>query len=481
MNGRAAPQMCSRNPGTGEIIWEGIASTEDEVDQAVQRARELFPLWAQLPIEERIHFLEIYAQVLENSKEEFSEIISLETGKPRWETKAEVAAMISKIPISIDAYKNRCPEITQNQSTGKVVTRHKPHGVVAVLGPFNFPGHLPNGHIIPALLAGNTVVFKPSELTPLVGESMFHFWEASSLPYGVLNLVQGGPQVGKALVEHPEVDGLYFTGSAQTGQSFAEYYGKHPEKILALEMGGNNPLVVSQVSDIHAAAYVTIQSAYLTSGQRCSCARRLIVLEDKTAFMHELTHMIRRIKVGLYTDVPEPFMGPLINEKAVKKVLDAQAALESKGANILLHARVLKEGSCLMTPGLIDVTSVEGLPDEEIFGPLLQVIRVKDFDAAIEEANKTAYGLSAGLLSDDPDEFERFYWEVKAGIINWNTQLTGASSHAPFGGVGKSGNYRPSAFYAADYTAYPVASMECGTLALPQTFTPGIQVQGDKE
>lgn len=469
--------MQSVNPGTNEVIWQGQACTEKEVNLAVERARELFPLWAQLPIEDRIHYLEIYAQVLENSLEEFAEIISLETGKPRWEAKAEVNAMISKIPISIDAYKARCPEISQTQATGKMVTRHKPHGVVAVLGPFNFPGHLPNGHIIPALLAGNTIVFKPSELTPLVGETLYRFWEASSLPYGVLNIVQGDKTVGKILTEHPDIDGLFFTGSAQTGAFFSEYYGKHPEKILALEMGGNNPLVVSHIKDLKAAAYLTIQSAFLTSGQRCSCARRLIILDEHAnSFLKELNHMIQQIKIGLFTDSPEPFMGPVINSQAAQKILQKQDELIKKGATVLHSCRLLKKDSCLLTPGLIDVTYVEKREDEEIFGPLLQIIRVKDFDAAIDEANRTAYGLTAGLLSDIREEFERFFWEVKAGVINWNTPLTGASSHAPFGGVGKSGNHRPSAFYAADYTAYPVASMEVEKVLLPSSLTPGMEI-----
>src|SRR3990167_8941296 len=164
---------------------------------------------------------------------------------------------------------------------GRAVLRHRGHGVMAVLGPYNLPGHLPNGHIIPALLAGNTVVFKPSALTSLVGQKLMEVWEKTNLPKGVLNLVQGGKETGIALAHHPDINGIYFTGSYETGKSLHQFFAGRPEVILALEMGGNNPLVVFNVQNLAAAVYLTIQSAFITSGQRCSCARRLIVANNK--------------------------------------------------------------------------------------------------------------------------------------------------------------------------------------------------------
>ena len=261
----------------------------------------------------------------------------------------------------------------------------------------------------------------------------------------------------------------FLTGSWETGVIFSEQFAKHPEKILALEMGGNNPLVISQIGDAKAAALMTIQSAYLTAGQRCSCARRLIVVkshENKT-FVDELVRMIDSIKVGPFTDVPEPFMGPVITEHAAHYLLTVQNTLKSKGGKPLAEMRLLKNNSALVSPGLMDVTEVKNRLDEEVFGPLLQLIYVNNLDAAIVEANNTSFfGLTVGLLSNSQEEYQQFYKRVRAGVINWNSPLTGASSSAPFGGVKRSGNHRPSAFYAADYCAYPVASIENPTLTM---------------
>jgi succinylglutamic semialdehyde dehydrogenase len=290
-------------------------------------------------------------------------------------------------------------------------------------------------------------------------------------------LVQGGKNTGKLVATHPEVDGLLFTGSWQTGSRLAEQFAKFPQKILALEMGGNNPLVISSISDVTTAAYLTVLYAFLSSGQRCTCARRLIIVSNKQndAFLEKLLYMTKSIVVGAYDDIPEPFMGPVVSSSAAEKLIDQQQELLNLGGKPLLAMSRLKRGPTYLTPGIIDMTNMQR-PDEEIFGPLLQVIRVKNFKEAIAEANRTAYGLTAGLFSDSEKEYREFYAQVKAGVINWNMQLTGASSGAPFGGIGKSGNHRPSALYAADYCAYPVASLENPVLQVPNNITPGISL-----
>lgn len=452
----------SRNPASEEIVWQGNAASETDVNAAIHAASTAFPAWANLTLQDRIGYLEKFRTVITESTDALALTISKEMGKPLWDSKGEVTSIINKVPISIEAYQQRCPEITKPHPNGQLVIRHKPHGVIAILGPFNFPAHLPCGHIIPALLAGNTVVFKPSEYTPNVGILIAQCWEKCDLPPGVFNMVQGGHTVGQNLISHQSLNGLFFTGSWLAGKIFSEYFAKHPEKILALEMGGNNPLVIGEISELKTAATLTIQSAYLTSGQRCTCARRLIVPigERGDAFLEELINQIMEIKVGPYTDIPEPYMGPVISEASAGHLLTVQETLRSQGGNSLVAMRLLKVDTALLSPGLIDVTHIPVRQDSEFFGPLLQVIRVADFDAAIEEANKTSYGLSAGLLSDKQEDYQKFYKEIRAGVINWNTPLTGASSAAPFGGIGHSGNHRPSAFYAADYCAYPVASLE---------------------
>ncbi len=466
--------LISTNPATNEVNWEGFKASQEEVAEAVAAARTAFLKWGRIPLEERISYLRQYETALRDKKPELVEAISKETGKPLWESAQEVSAMITKVEISINAYNERCPN---KKITETLYTHHKPHGVVAVFGPFNFPGHLPNGHIVPALLAGNCVVYKCSEETPLVGQTVLSCME--HFPEGVINLLQGDASTGHFLAVHPKIDGLFFTGSHKVGALLMEAFEHHPDKILALEMGGNNPLVMCDATDLSAAAYVTIQSAYLTAGQRCSCARRLIVLEGKEgdAFLDILTEMASTIQVGPYTSDPEPFMGPLINMNIVERLLNAQATYGTEGGECLVEMKPLTEGLPFLTPGLMDVTKAHHHVDEELFGPFLKVIRVPTFEAAIKEANDTAYGLSASLLSSSHEKFEQFYHEIRAGVINWNHPTTGASSNAPFGGVGKSGNFRPSGYYAADYCSYPVASMEAPHVFLPKQMPPGINAR----
>jgi len=468
----------SKNPMTGEILWEGSSADEEQVSAAVDSARNALPEWANLTMEEREKFLNGFKEALQKKKDYLAEVISKETGKPLWESKAEVGAMIAKVDISIDAQRQRCPEITKQLPLGFSVTRHKPLGVAAVLGPYNFPGHLPNGHIVPALLAGNTVVFKPSEQTPLVGEEMVNIWKEANLPEGILNIVQGGLATGRALSQHPDINALLFTGSWKTGKLLAQQFAKSPDKLLALEMGGNNPLVIGNISDMEAAAYLIIQSAFITAGQRCTCARRLVIPNDTLgdAIITALLDMTPNITIGAYTDTPEPYMGPVIDQHASNSMLTTQTALTSMGGKALLTMKSLKQDTPLISPAIVDVTEMPNRPDEEYFGPLLQVIRVNSFDDAIKEANNTYFGLSAGILTDDRSQYETFYKYSRAGIINWNSQTTGASSAAPFGGVGRSGNFRPSALYAADYCNYPVASIEAETLKMPEKTAPGIKV-----
>jgi len=465
----------SINPATGEIVWTGPAATGVDVDRAVASARAAFPAWSARPLEERAAVLRAFAAQLATHKEAVAHLISAEVGKPRWEALTEVQSMIGKIEISIEAYARRCAEL--KSSIG--ITRFKPHGVVAVLGPFNFPGHLPNGHIIPALLAGNTVVFKPSEFAPAVAEKTFELWRAAGLPEGALQILQGARETGAALAQHSGINGLFFTGSARAGQALSELFAKTPEKILALEMGGNNPLVVHRANDTRAAVALTIQSAFLSAGQRCTCARRLIVPHgaEGDRFIDALVRTACTLRAGPGTGRPEPFMGPVISSQVAERLLAEQQNLIARGGQPLIEMKHLHPGTGLLSPGIIDVTAIDHRADEELFGPLLQVIRVPDFDAALREANNTVYGLAAGLISDDHTLYERFYREVRAGIINWNQPLTGASSAAPFGGIGRSGNHRPSAYFAADYSAYPVASIEVSELKLPASLPPGLEIQ----
>jgi succinylglutamic semialdehyde dehydrogenase len=321
------------------------------------------------------------------------------------------------------------------------------------------------------------VVFKPSELTPRVAELTVRCWIEAGLPAGVLNLLQGGRDTGIALANQ-NLDGLFFTGSSATGEALHRQFAGRPACLLALEMGGNNPLLVEPVADLEAAVYTVVQSAFISAGQRCTCARRLLVPHGEWGdrLLHRLTEVVARLRVGAFDAQPEPFMGTVVSLAAAAQLLQAQLEFVEEGATLLLPMTQPQTQSALLTPGIIDVTSVTGRPDEEFFGPLLQVIRYNDFDDAVHEANSTRFGLAAGLISDSKASYERFSALSRAGIVNWNKPLTGASSSAPFGGAGASGNHRPSAWYAADYCAWPVASLETDHVVLPNKLAPGVQL-----
>jgi succinylglutamic semialdehyde dehydrogenase len=348
--------------------------------------------------------------------------------------------------------------------------------VFGVFGPYNFPGHLPNGHIVPALIAGNTIVFKPSEYAPRTAIKTVQLWQQAGLPNGVVNLVNGGRDTGVALGANAHLDGVLFTGSCQTGISLHRQFGGQPGKMLALEMGGNNALVVWDVKDVDAAVHHAIFSAFVSAGQRCTCARRLVVQDNAAgaAFVARLVEVAAKLGIGASDAQPQPFMGPVVSSAVAARLVQAQADMVAKGGTTLLQMRQLNPQAGFVTAGIVDVTDAAGIPDEEWFGPLLQVIRVADFDAALKVANATEFGLAAALLSDDPALWQTFQTRARAGIINWNRPTTGAASTAPFGGIGKSGNHRPSAYYAADYCAYPVASIENSALEMPAKLSPGL-------
>jgi succinylglutamic semialdehyde dehydrogenase len=468
----------STNPATGEEIWRGNAASAADIDEAMLSARKAFCEWGFTSYDTRVAYLKKFQVILEQRKETLSEALAQETGKVLWDARSEIAAMIGKLNFCLQAYPERTGEKFGDGAGFKTALRHKPHGVVVVYGPYNFPAHLPNGHIIPALLAGNCVVFKPSELTPLVAEKTLECWHEVGLPPGVMSLVQGERETGMLLAAHPELDGLFFTGSSDTGKILHQQFAGNPHKILALELGGNNPLVVHEVTDAKAAAYWTIQSAYMTSGQRCTCARRLIVPGGKAndMFIEALVTMAGTIKVGAYNDLPEPYMGPLISNKEADKLLAAQKEVIALGGKSLLEMKQLRSGLPFVSPALIDVTAVKNRADKEWFGPLLQLIRTDDFSSAIAEANNTAYGLSSGIFTDKRERYDAFLKQVRAGVVNWNRPLTGSSGNLPFGGVGLSGNHRPAAYYAADYCAYPVASNEAEKLIIPDKPSAGLTV-----
>lgn len=448
-------EMVSIEPSYGAKIWTGHSADAGDVDKAMRAAAKAFKNWSMTPLDERIEILNRFAEIAASKKEELGKLIALETGKALWDATGEAGVVGAKVGVSLKSYQERTGTQQFETGFGRAELVHRPHGVMAVLGPYNFPAHLPNGQILPALLAGNTIVFKPSEQTPKVGAYLMDMYHEAGFPAGVVNLVQGARATGEALLAHDELAGVLFVGSAPTGAAIHKQFGGRPDILLALEMGGNNPLIAWDVSHAEAAASHIIQSAFITTGQRCTCARRIILPSGKAGdvIVDAIISAAEQIKIGAWDD-EGIFMGPLVSSDIAGKV--AQMAKDLPGKTLKAMERTARGGAYL-TPGIVDVTG-QSVADEEIFAPNMQIIRADDFDAAIAVANRTKFGLSAGLISDDASLWDIFKTRIHAGVVNFNRPTTGASGALPFGGPGLSGNHNPGAFYSADFCAWPMSS-----------------------
>lgn len=466
----------SISPNDDSVIWQGNSSSEKDVSDCVILAKEAEQNWQKKTVDERISYIKKFTEIVKSNKQKLAETISIEIGKPLWEALTEVNSVVGKLDLTVNAYKTRCSDITKEMSNGGISrTQFKPLGTVVVIGPYNFPCHMANGHIMPALIAGNTVIFKPSEKGAMSAELMMEYWEQAGLPKGVINMLQGEGDTGSFLVENENINGVLFTGSYKVGEKIRKVCST--DKMCALEMGGNSPLVVWDTENMDAAVIATIQSAFITSGQRCSAARRLIVPKNDFGdkFIARLVDVANDIIVGRYNDVVEPFIGPVRFPALVNSIINEQNRLVENGAIVLKKCERLSQGKCFVTPGIIDVSQVAARNDDEIIGPFLRVIRVNTFDEAIIEANKSSYGLAAGIFTEDQLLYEKFSSQIKAGLVNWNQQLTGASGGAPFGGIKKSGNYRPGGYFAVDYCVYAVASIEVKKTKEVDSFPKGIR------
>lgn len=453
------------------------------VDKAVEAARSAYKIWSHTSMDERKEMLLKLQKVFKARGDEMAELISRETGKPLWEAKTESAALAAKIDVTIShSLKHIQGEVLKDALPGvDGVVRFKPRGVFAVLGPFNFPAHLPNGHIIPALLTGNTIVYKPSEKTPAVGQLYAEMIHEAGFPKGVFNLLQGRVETGKRLTTHEGVDGILFTGSYEVGLKIKQDTINHFWKILALEMGGKNATIVWEDANIEKALYESLIGSFLTSGQRCSCTSRLI-LHSKIydQFLERFYKNAKKIKIGHWRD--QVFMGPLISADSVEKYIRFQEIAKREDAESIMRGKVLDlpfKGH-YVTPSINAVKEFDPksvYQKSEIFGPNVSVYKVDDFDQALEINNSTGFGLVMALFTKDRALYEKSILESKVGLVNWNRTTNGASSKLPFGGMGKSGNDRPSGDLAIQYCTVPVASLEDRVDELPSTMMPGMSFE----
>lgn len=448
----------SINPSSQEIIWQGKTASEDQVNNAVDAAKKAFKVWSKLSLEKRLKFLDKYNLLLEEKQEHLANLISKEIGKNINDAKMETKIMLGKFKTALEAYKERTGTKEKEIKDSISLTKHKPHGVCAVFGPYNFPGHIPNGHIIPALIAGNTIVFKPSNYVPKFSEEWLRLFYEAGFPDGVINMVQGESETGEILSRHDDIKALFFTGSSRVGEILHKNFATKLDKVLALELGGNNALVIDNDTPIEKAVETAITSAFVSNGQRCTCARRIIIIEKDSFATKFITHFKEKAR-DLEIAKPEAgkFMSCLISKEQADFVLAKQEQYKKNGAKIILPANKHALGPAYITPSIIEITGYD--KDEEVFGPFVKIYRAKDLEEAIKITNDTRYGLVTGIVTKNKEHFETFYNEVNTGLINWNAPTTGAMGIAPFGGTGLSGNHRPSGYYAADYCAYPVASV----------------------
>ena len=449
------------------------------VGRACEAAAEAYKSWRIRT--DRNEYLFRLKKVYETHRKELAKIISRETGRPLWESLAETTAMVSQIDITLNHSMGLLEEKRVEDALPHVdgFIRYKSRGVMAVIGPFDFPGHFPNGHFVPALATGNTVVFKPSDKTPGVGQFVAQMFEKAEFPPGVFNLVQGQTETGQRLVGHERVDGVLFTGSYDVGLKIKEETLNHHWKILALEMGGKNSSIVWRDADLNKAVYENILGGYLTAGQRCSCTSQIILHKDiRDDFVDKFYETAKKIKVGHWSE--ENFMGPLISEYAMEKYLRFQEIARREGAELLMRGKALEVGypGHYVTPSITlvnrhDPKSV--YQKNEIFGPNVGLYKVEELEEAIEINNSSGFGLAMSVFSKDRAVFDQALVEAKVGILNWNRTTHGASSKLPFGGLGKSGNNRPSGHYAVQYCTSPVASLEDRTLFEETQQLPGIE------
>lgn len=480
--------LVSHSPAEPGKLLHSCAPQLAHVDRAVHAARTAASAWARTPQETRFAILRRFAALCKEREADFTQLISDETGKVLWDAKAEAQLLPAKVDITLDSSANSGLTRVTGFETALSPTRRgicsfRPHGVMAVLGPFNFPAHLPNGHIVPALAMGNTIVFKPSDKTPAIGQLLTELLDEAlregGAPAGVVNLVQGGADIAAALSSHPDLDGILFTGSWPVGKRIMQANLDRPGRILALEMGGNNPAIIMPDADLRQAAIECVRSAFITTGQRCTCTRRVIVHESiSPKFIKAICTAASNLIIGHPASSHPVFMGPLIAKSARDHVLHVIGQLSRAGGELLIPPTTPDLPGWYITPSVMRVPRFEASADAdahpgadvEIFGPFLRVATFITLDDALEQANSTQFGLASSIFTQDAAIIDRFLAEAHAGCININAGTAGASSKLPFGGLGLSGNHRPAGAFSLDYCAMPIGSMvESGSGAVIPT------------
>lgn len=451
-----------------QVLWEaGVAY--DHIDPVVESAQKGFETWRKTSFEERINCLKKYQEAVRARKDEIAMALALEVGKPLWEAKTEAAALDGKVSVTIsDSYARIKQETIKDvmpKIDGHVI--YKPLGPSLVIGPFNFPCHLANGQILAALLAGNSVIFKPSEKTIYSAQLMVECFHAAGFPDGVINFINGTGHTSSKLTSDARIRGVYFTGSRGVGLKILENTHRDLNKLVALELGGKNSTIIHHDTNISHALPELLRSAFLTTGQRCTSTSMILVHKKiEQEFISQFKAVTERIRVGHPVhSTPEAFMGPLIDAHAEKLYFDFCNYGKQEGAEEIVSPRKLDVGyeGYYVSPSIhyAKKPNLEGkFIQEEIFGPSCFFVPYEDIEEAIKIANCTQYGLAASVFTRSPDIYQLCLRDIDAGLINLNRSTVGATARLPFGGVKNSGNHHPAAVSMIDHCVSTVASLE---------------------
>ena len=437
----------SRNPANwDEVVAVFPASSPEDVEKAVQAAKEAYPKWKKVPAPKRAEIMRRVAEILLERKEELARLMTREMGKVLKEAKGDVQEAIDTGFYAFGEGRRLFSYNTPSELPNKyALTFRQPMGVWGIITPWNFPMALPSWKIFPALLGGNTVVFKPPSDAPAVAAEFVKAFEEAGLPPGVLNMVTGsGREVGEPILTHPDIVGISFTGSSETGKRIAEGAGKQLRKV-SLELGGKNGMIVMEDADLELALDGVLWGAYGTTGQRCTATSRLILHEAIfDQFIEMLVERAKALKIGDGLK-PEVEVGPLINEGQLRKVDYYVGVGKEEGAKLILGGHRLEEGELakgwFYAPTIfIDVNPSMRIAQEEIFGPVLSVFKIRSYEEAIEVINSTQYGLSSSIYTRNLLYAMRAIEDIEAGITYVNAPTIGAETHLPFGGVKNTGN-----------------------------------------
>jgi aldehyde dehydrogenase (NAD+) len=454
------------NPArNADVVGSFPDSGGEDVDDAVRAARHAFKKWSRRPAPERGDILRNIGDLLTEKKSELAFQMTREMGKPFFETKGDVQEAIDTAYYAATETRRLFGKTVPSEMPNKFnMSLRRPIGVCGVITAWNFPVAVPTWKMFPDLACGNTIVFKPSDMAPQSGALLVKIMTEAGLPAGVVNLVQGAANAGRALVEHPDVNLVSFTGSTATGSKIGETCGRM-HKRLSLEMGGKNPMIVLADADLDLVIDGLVWGAFGTTGQRCTATSRLIVHEDvHDALVGKLRERAESLKLG-YGNEDDTEMGPVINQAALDKIQSYMDVAKEEGATILTGGKRATggdlDGGFFFEPTILTgVTPNMRVAKEEIFGPVLSVLTISSYDEAIEVANNIEYGLSSSLYTADVATAFKAMHDIEAGITYINGPTIGAEAHMPFGGVKGTGNghreggWEVFEFYSETKTVY---------------------------